>query len=124
MPLTIAILQRLREVQDDGDITKYQLHLFGRITLEREYTIARSRRLPGGIARFADVHTKEVLIINDQTEGLVLKLENTSEEINLQVSFDVNSEDFLVFSSGVNDIDGFFELKYTSNDIVPLYGDE
>ncbi|MCL2765104.1 MAG: hypothetical protein FWD40_07510 [Treponema sp.] len=127
MPLTIAIIQRLRDIRDDTSndvIDSFQLHLFSRITLEREYIQPNDGRDPDGRARFENVHVKEVITINDQTEGQVIRVENRSGgEILLYVSFD-DIDDFLVFSSRTINPDGFFNLVYEPSTMISINGDE
>ena len=125
MPLTIATIQRLTRTQENmaEDIRHFQLHLFGRVILEREYTIPNHSRDPDGRARFENVHVREVITINDQTEGQAIRAEYRNGELLLSVSFD-EGDDFLVFSSWVTDPDGFFSLRYDSSGMVPLIGDE
>jgi len=121
VPLTIATIQRLAET-GLTDISQFQLHLFGRIILEREYTTPISSREPDGRLRFENVHVRKEVIINDQTEGQAIRGEQRGGELLLAVSFD-DGDDFLVFSSRADDPDGFFSLRYDTG-ALPLLGDE
>lgn len=125
MPLTIATIQRLSRSHENiaEDIQRFQLHLFGRVILEREYTIPNDSRDPDGRVRFENVHVREVITINDQTEGQALRAEMANGELLLSVSFD-DGDDVLIFSSRADDPDGFFTLQYDVGGAFPLTGDE
>jgi len=119
MPLTVNILQRLFDSLDQtaADIHKYQMILFGRIFLERNYTQS-SNRLESGRVTFEDLHIREEITIMDQTEGQVLGYEIVNDEIILSVCFEQEDRYIdcqLVFSSMAWDVDGYFYLKYNTN---------
>ena len=123
VPLTLATIQRLAGT-GMADISQFQLHLFGRVILEREYTTPVSSRDPDGRLRFENVHVRKEVIINDQTEGQAIRGEERNGVLLLAVSFD-DGYDFLVFSSRTDDPDGFFTLQYdTGGGTMPLVGDE
>ena len=124
MPLTIATIQRLAGA-GMADISHFQLHLFGRVILEREYTTLMPSLDPGGRARLENVRVRQEVIINDQTEGQAIRGEERDGELLLSVRFD-DGNDFLVFSSRLGDPDGFFSLRYNSGagGMTPLVGDE
>jgi len=126
VPLTIATLQRMNS--RGGDISEiikdYQLHIFGRVGLERAYIEPVDSIKPGGRASFENVHTRESLIIQDQTSGQVVNYEFKDGEILLYVGFDNNSDNYLVFSSPVNNPNGYFFLKHEHNPYMTFFGDE
>jgi len=123
VPLTIATIQRLAET-GMTDISQFQLLLFGRVILEREYTTPITSREPDGRLLFENVHVRKEVIINDQTEGQAVRGEERNGELLLAVSFD-DGDDFLVFSSKVDEPDSFFSLRYdTGGGTIPLTGDE
>jgi hypothetical protein len=125
MPLTLAVIQRLSTANGNipVDMGYFQLHLFGRIILEREYTIPTHSRTPDGGAVLENIHVRQVITINDQTEGQAIRAEYRRGEVLLSVSFD-DGNDFLVFSSRINDPDGFFTLRYDPNNLIQTTGDE
>jgi len=103
------------------DIERLQLHLFGRITLERDYE--RSiENVHDGRATIVTERIREEVIINDQTLGQAIWTERTGEAIELWVSFDYG-DDFLVFYAQADNRDGFFDLQFGSRDDL-LNGDE
>ena len=124
MPLTLATIQRLVRAHGDmaDDLSHFQLHLFGRVILEREYTIPNHTRVDGG-ARFENVHVREVITINDQTEGQAIRADYVNGEVLLSVSFD-DGDDVLIFSSRADNLNGFFSLQYDSGGMTPAVGDE
>lgn len=127
MPLTVGILQRLFETNDqlNSEIQKYQLILFGRIYLERNYTQS-SNRLENGRVTFEDLHVRENITINDQTEGQAMSFEIINDEIILSVCFEAEdrySNCQLHFSTMAWDPDGYFYLNYSANGRQPT-GDE
>jgi len=112
VPLTISAIEKLSgphgNIQED--VKRFQLHLFGRIVMESMNTETSIVTDSSG-SRFENVHIREVLTINDQTEGQVIKLEVTNQELILLVSFD-DTDNALRFSTMANNPDGFFYLKY------------
>ena len=125
MPLTIATIQRLTRPHENlpDNLGHFQLHLFGRVMLEREYIIPSLSRDIDGRAIFENVHVREVITINDQTEGQAIRADYINGELLLSVSFD-DGDDYLIFSSRTSDPDGFFSLRYDPGDIIPIVGDE
>jgi hypothetical protein len=124
MPLTKAILRR---ISDGYEINEFQMISFGRITLEREYAEQNDGLGQGGRAEFEDVHTRDVIIIPDQTAGQVLKLDTAKDgEMILSVCFEENDKNTLDFSSGESDDDGYFYLKFSPTDasVLPQSGEE
>jgi hypothetical protein len=122
VPLTREIWERLG---GSDYIKQYQLISFGRITLEREYTVLEDGREQGGRATFQDVYTRDVITIKDQTLGQVQEVENVpSGEIKLSVSFERLNANTLFFSSSARDTDGYFYLKYTTDKNLPQSGDK
>ena len=121
VPLTIATIQRLAETSMT-DISQFQLLLFGRVILEREYTTPIASRAPDGRLLFENVHVRKEVIINDQTQGQAVRGEERNGELLLAVSFD-DGDDVLVFSSRIDEPDAFFSLRYDTGSI-PLSGDE
>lgn len=117
MPLTVGILQRLFESdgQLSSEIQNYQLILFGRVYLERNYTQSNNR-LENGRITFEDLHVRENITINDQTEGQAMSFEIIDNEIILSVCFEqedryVNCQ--LQFSTMAWDTDSYFHLNYS-----------
>ena len=128
MPLTISILQRLFDTNDQmfDDIHKYQLILFGRIFLERNYTQSNSS-LSAGRVTFEEHHFRDEITILDQTEGVVLEVEIVNDEIILSVSFEKEpkfDDCLLKFSTMQWDTDGYFYLVYMSNGRTSALGEE
>ena len=125
MPLTLATIHRLTRAHGnvEDDLRHFQLHLFGRVILEREYTIPNHTRDIYGRAIFENVHVREVVTINDQTEGQAIRADYVNGEVLLSVSFD-DGDDVLVFSSRADNPNGFFSLRYDSSGMVPTVGDE
>ncbi|MCL2609943.1 MAG: hypothetical protein FWD94_08585 [Treponema sp.] len=114
VPLTMSAIQRFSGNQGNmqEDLKRFQLHLFGRITLESmntETSVVTDSYGP----RFENVHIREVLTINDQTEGQVIGLEATNQELILLVSFD-DTNNALRFANTANNPEGFFYLKDTT----------
>ena len=120
MPLTPAILQRLRDTGEelgiDERIKKYQFRLVGRILLEREYPDKNDRYLGGGIAGFENIHIKETIVISDQTDGQAVTVKATRNETILQVCFEDDDSLNLIFYTEESDPNGFFYLDYTPTD--------
>jgi hypothetical protein len=106
MPLTIAILQRLGNNRED--INKFQLINLGRISLEREYTEPNDTIEKGGKISFEDVHIREVVVVQDQTYGQALKMEETDDEVVLSVCFEESGDNTLSFSVKKDNLDGYF----------------
>ena len=119
MPLTPGILQRLSDPDDPySDIGKYQLLIFGRVFLERNYTQSTNRLEQGGRLAFEDLHIREEITIPDQTEGQALDFEIVDGELILSVCFereDRYSSCRLIFTQMAWDTDGYFFLKYGTN---------
>jgi hypothetical protein len=127
MPLTKEILLRIGGSYKAlaNNVNQYQMISLGRITLEREFTVPNDGREPGGIAKFEDVHTRDEIIIQNETECQVLNLEETGKEIVLSVCFESGSTDnILSFASSVGDADGYFYLKYAADPNLPSFGEE
>ncbi|MCL2479168.1 MAG: hypothetical protein FWF22_06685 [Treponema sp.] len=119
MPLTVGILQRLFESNEQmvNEIKNYQMILFGRIYLERNYTQS-SNSLNSGKVTFEDLHVREDITVPDQTEGQTMQIDITNNEIVLSVCFereDRYSDCLLQFTSSLNDPEGYFYLKYSPN---------
>ncbi|MDR0316041.1 MAG: hypothetical protein LBH97_03980 [Treponema sp.] len=132
--LTTSILQRLDEYYREElressvhlekygyvsvNIDKFQLLLDGGITLERDEIDRKDTVVAAGQERgkvlFEDIHTKEVIIINDQTEGLALKMEFKGDIIVLAVCFGDDSNNRLMFSNITGEPDALFYLNYHS----------
>jgi len=117
MPLTPAILQRLRESDDRLDINErirmYQFRLFGRISLDREFVEFNDALDDGGAVRFENLYIRDNIIIMDQTDGQALAMRSTRNETALQICFEDDNRYQLVFYSDGSDPDGFFYLDYT-----------
>ena len=118
MPLTLGILQRLFDSNEQlsNNINKYQLLVFGRIFLERNYTQSSNRLEAGGKVTFEDLHIREEITIQDQTEGQAMEFEIIDNEIILSVCFeheDRFSNCQLTFSTMAWDTEGYFYLKYS-----------
>lgn len=118
MPLTNRILERIKNIKD-LDITKFQLLLFGRITLEREYSSKDDSRQDNGTGSwtgsFKDVHIKEVLTIDDKTEGVAQSPpRDEGGETILRVCFE-EGEAYLEFSSKMGEPDGLFYFKFKND---------
>lgn len=120
MPLTPAILQRLRDSRDelgiDERIKLYQFRLVGRITLETEKTDKNDRYLGAGTAGFENVHIRESVTISDQTDGQAMSMRATRNETTLHLCFENEEKYQLVFYASGDDPDGFFFLEYTPAD--------
>jgi hypothetical protein len=115
VPLTTSILRRLTDdnFQENRNIGKFQLLLFGRIILEREYTDEKEPLFEGGKTRFEDVHTRKIIIFNDQTEGQALRIiENERDRITLFVCFEQKDEFQLSFSKMTEAPDEYFYLDF------------
>ena len=114
VPLTIGILERLtyenNESDTPGEIMRFQLHLAGGMTLEREDKEQNSSRGPKGSIYLDGVRIREVITIKDQTEGQVVGYEDTGAAIILSVCFEHNEKNRLSFSSRKGDRDGYFYL--------------
>jgi hypothetical protein len=111
MPLTASILQRLGDSDTSRNITRYQLHLFGGVLLEREYTQSDTY-VEAGEARFEDVHTRDTITINDQTEGQAIAIETARDRIVLSVCFEQDDKYQLRFSTISSEPDAYFYLDY------------
>jgi len=123
MPLTVSLTNRLSSPERmAADIERFQLHIFGRVTLEREHTRSMDN-VERGRATIVTEHIREIVIIHDQTPGQAIWVETIGGEIRIFVSFD-DGDDFLVFSSRADNPDGFFDLRYDSGDMGSLSGDE
>jgi hypothetical protein len=126
MPLTTSILQRLGDSDTiaSKNITRYQLHLFGRVLLEREYTQSDTY-VEAGKARFEDVHTRDTITINDQTEGQAIAIETARDAIVLSVCFEQDEKYQLKFTTISSDPDAYFYLDYYGyHDSISTIGDE
>ena len=106
-PLTTALIHQLNRPIED-----FQLHLFGRITLERQDTQSIPLVDDRGRGSFLNEHVRERITVNDQTPGEAIKVERRGGEIILSVSFDESGKDFLLFSSREDNLDGFFGLQF------------
>jgi len=117
MPLTPSILQRLRDYDDQTDISErirmYQFRLFGRISLDREFVDFNDGPDDGGGVRFENLYIRDNIIIRDQTDGQAIAIRSTRNETALQLCFEDDSRLQLVFYADGNDPDGFFYLDYT-----------
>ena len=109
-PLTTALIQQLNRPIGD-----FQLHLFGRIILERNYTQSTPMVDERGRGTFLNEHITERITINDQTPGQAIRLERVGGLIVLFVSFDDSGNDFLLFASREDNLDGFFDLQFEFN---------
>ena len=124
IPLTVSIMDQLAVIIDGGDITNFQLLLFGRISLEREFTVDVTSRDAGGRAMFMTEHVREIITINDQTYGQVVQWYENGNEVRLLVSFDSVGSHTLTFSGQRNDPDEFFRLSYNPGGLFLLAGYE
>ena len=119
VPLTLGILQRLIDTNAQlSEISKYQLLLFGRVFLERNFTQSSNRLETGGKITFEDLHIREEVTIQDQTEGQALEFDIVDNEIILSVCFEREpryENCMLQFSTMAWDTDGYFYLKYNNN---------
>jgi hypothetical protein len=122
MPLTTSILQRLDNKPED--ITKFQLINLGQISLEREYTELKTTRERGGKVNFEDIHTREEIVVQDQTYGQALKREDTNDEVILFVCFEESGENTLKFAAKKDNPDGYFYLKKDNSEGIPLSEEE
>ena len=117
MPLTVSILNSLRDSKD-FDIEKCQFFLSGKIILERNDE-EETQGLVGGKAVFEDNYTRKLITIEDQTAGLAFSRDNPPGN-ELSLCFEDEDEYKLVFSAGREDSSQFL-LKFDSqND--PLSG--
>jgi hypothetical protein len=125
MPLTTSILQRLNDSDMvSRNINRYQLLLFGRVLLEREYTQSDTY-VEAGRAKFDDVHIRDNITINDQTEGQAIATGITGDEIVLSVCFEQEEKYQLKFSAISSEPDSYFYLNYYSyHDNLSPMGDE
>ena len=110
-PLTTALIQQLSR-----PVVDFQLHLFGRITLERHFTQSTPMVDERGRGNLLNEHIRERISVNDQTPGQAIKVEHINGEIILSVSFDDSWNDFLLFSSSEDKPDGFFDLRFDPNE--------
>jgi len=108
IPLTVSFADRLR-IADDTQ--RFQLHLFGRVTLEREH-MRSTDNVERGRATIVNEHIRTVVIIPDQTPGQAIGLDNIGGEIRLFVTFDDGYDSVLEFSSRADNPEGFFYLRY------------
>ncbi|MCL2833049.1 MAG: hypothetical protein FWD78_07760 [Treponema sp.] len=127
MPLTVGILQRLFESNEQmaNEIKNYQMILFGRILLERNYTQS-TNRLESGKVTFEDVHVRDEITVPDQVEGQTMEMQIVNNEIILSVCFereDRYANCQLQFSSMAGDPEGYFYLKYSPNGKAVSAGD-
>jgi hypothetical protein len=128
--LTPAILLRLNNNNGSYEglkenAGKYQLAVFGRISLEYEYTDRTQRVEQGGRVRFDDVYTRDVLTVVDQLEGQAIDFTETDDEVILSVCFERDrGENVLNFSSKKADTGGYFYLKMDRDASTPLSGEE
>ena len=129
VPLTVGIMQRLFETNEQliNEIDRYQLILYGRIFLERNYT-QQTNRLPQpgdrGIAIFENFNNRDEITIPDQTEGQAMSIEIVDNEIVLSVGFEKEPNCQLVFSALARDTGGYFYLKYNPSVRAANTGDE
>jgi hypothetical protein len=115
VPFTYPILQRLNEyVSLETDIKLFQFLLRGRIVLEKEGTTT-AFDLKSGKTTFTDSHVREVITINDQTEGQALKIVPSADRVTLYVCFEIDDKKYLPFSKMVNG-DEYFYLDFTPDD--------
>jgi hypothetical protein len=133
VPLTMDIINRLiGDLEISGNdiiLYQYQLHLFGRISMQREYSEHINSRERDGIfrgrANFQNVNTRDEIIVNDQTLGQVLRFERLRDEIRLFVGFDDKEDNTLVFSN-LGNPSGFFYLRFNSDTLFGrriIYGE-
>jgi hypothetical protein len=126
--LTPAILLRLNNNSYEGlkeNVGKYQLAVFGRISLEHEYTYRTQRVEQGGRVRFDDVYTRDVLTVIDQLEGQATDFIETDDEVTIAVCFERDrGENVLNFSSKKAGTGGYFYLKMDRDESIPLSGEE
>jgi hypothetical protein len=110
LPLTNSILRSLNDSGTDphNNIGSYQLRLFGRISLEREYTEKESTVIDG-TAKLENVYTRENITINDQTEGQAIKIDGTGA---LFICFEEEDMFQLNFSAAPGDSESYFYLQY------------
>ena len=113
-PLTVSILRRLGESVDTMEnIGKFEFVLSGKITLERDYSIKNDKVEEWGIPDLEDEHIKEVITINDQTEGQAVSMMNDRGRIILAVCFEADDENKLFFSCLEGEPEEYFYLEYT-----------
>jgi hypothetical protein len=125
VPLTIELTETLvggPEFMAD-DIRRFQLYLFGRISLVRESSEQRDVNITNdGRATIENLHRREELILGHQTPGLVLNVEQTGGKVLLYVAFEASGDNTLVFSAARDNPDGFFSLEYNSANNTINYG--
>ena len=93
---------------------QYQLILFGRVTLQREYAESETS-VQSGLTRFHDIFIRENIIINDQTAGQAVNIIINEDEIILYLCFEPDDRYQLRFSSRRAELDSFFHLDYRSS---------
>lgn len=113
IPLTFSILQRLGESYGSATIGNYQLVLSGKMDMEREDTY-KNHDVIAGMAIIEDEYIREVIIINDQTKGQALRMENRGGMAVISVCFDENETvSFLNFTCRADRENDYFYLDYT-----------
>jgi len=123
LPLTISLIERLvggSEFMAD-DIRRFQLYIFGRISLVRESLESRPVNVNEGRALIENMHRRDELILDHQTPGLVLNVEHIGGRVRLHVAFE-SGESALLFTAKRDDPDGFFSLEYNPNNNTVSYG--
>jgi len=125
IPLTIELTETLvggPEFMAD-DIRRFQLYLFGRISLVRESSERREVNFADdGRATIENLHRREELILGHLTPGLVMNVEQIGGKVLLYVAFENGRDDTMVFSASRNDPDGFFSLEYNTAARTINYG--
>ena len=125
LPLTMSILQNLNDRNEklSETIGHYQLLLFGRIFLEREFT-ERERSVVAGTARLERVHVRENITINDQTEGQGLSMDTVGNEIVISAGFENEDHYQLKFSTIAWEPESYFYLQYQPKENFSPLSDE
>jgi hypothetical protein len=127
VPLTGAVLERLKSNEGIGDISdaikQFQFYISGRVTLERE-AITQTGALKEGKIMFEDTYNREVINIKTQTQGLIAAAAidqpdpirvDGGEIVEIKVSFDDREEkNYLSFLRDKANKDGYFYLQYVS----------
>ena len=125
VPLTPDIIYRLGDRDRlPTNIGKYQFVLSGRITMESEYTQPNDRVIQGGRVRFEDIHVRDNITINDQTEGQGINIEVFGNEIVISVCFEHEDRYRLTFSTMAGEPNDYFYLRYNPVRSLAPYSDE
>lgn len=125
LPLTMSILQNLSDKNENlsDTIGHYQLLLFGRVFLEREFT-EREKSIVAGTARLERVHIRENITINDQTEGQGLAINTIGSEVVISAGFENDDIYQLRFSTISWEPESYFYLQYEPSEVFSPLSDE